>query len=300
MVYCITRQKQIIIRGKIVKKYTACRTPNKNPTQVLSISTQNIFNIYFCVFYFINPVFLCYYLFVKIIRNWINNMKKYFEKISSDLSLVELYAKIHEFEVAQNGHAYHDYNHVMNVASYCETILKSLNFNGGIIYEAKIAALLHDTGALQGKDDHAQRSFEYAKKYFEENKVQLKHKEWVLDAIKNHGDGFDTDNIIQLVLILADKIDIKKSRVSEFGKHVEGIRQCQYIDDIQFKIINNDFQINFVCDEKINLEEFNNYYFTKKIFKAISAFCKKLVLTPKVCVNNEPWSEFYKFISVQR
>ena len=222
-------------------------------------------------------------------------MKNYFEKILNDQSLVELYAKIHEFEAAQNGHAHHDYNHVLNVASYCEKILESLNYNDELIGEAKIAALLHDTGALQGKDNHAQRSYEYAKKYLEENDIQLKNKEWVLDAIKNHGDGFDTDNIIQLTLILADKIDIKKSRVSEFGKHVEGSRQCQYIDDIKFGF----FQINFVCSEKINLDELNSYYFTKKVFKAINSFCKKLALTPKVCVNNEPWKEFYNFIASQ-
>lgn len=226
-------------------------------------------------------------------------MKNYFDKILNDQSLVELYAKIHEFEVAQNGHAYHDYNHIMNVASYCEKILKSLNFDDDIVCDAKIAALLHDVGALQGKDNHAQRSFEFAKKYFEENNIELKNKKLVLDAIKNHGDGFNSDNIIQLVLILADKIDIKKSRVSDFGKHIEGIKQCQYINDIQLEISNGVFQINFVCDEKMDLEELNNYYFTKKIFKAIHTFCKKLALTPKVYVNKSPWSAFYSFVSAQ-
>ena len=59
------------------------------------------------------------------------------------------------------------------------------------------------------------------------------------------------------MLILADKIDLKKSRVSDAGKQVEGIRQCQYINDIQFDINNGNFQINFMCDEKMNLEELN-------------------------------------------
>ena len=115
----------------------------------------------------------------------------------------------------------------------------------------------------------------------------------VLDAIKNHSDGFITDNIIQLVIILADKIDIKKSRIGEAGKQLKGNRQYQYIDDIQFKIENNNFYINFECDAKINLEELNNYYFTKKVFKAIQAFSDKLNLSPKVMINNELWKEFY-------
>lgn len=116
----------------------------------------------------------------------------------------------------------------------------------------------------------------------------------VLDAIKNHSDGFITDNIIQLVIILADKIDIKKSRIGEAGKQLKGNRQYQYINDIQFDIKNNNFYINFICDEKINLEELNDYYFTKKVFKAIQSFSNKLNLSPKVCINNKLWEEFYK------
>ena len=179
------------------------------------------------------------------------------------------------------------------MATYCEKILRALKFDDEFICEAKIAAILHDTGALQGKENHAQRSFEYAKKYLDEHNIQLKHKDLVLDAIKNHGEGFDTDNVIQLVLILADKIDIKKSRVSDFGRHVEGVRQFLYIDDIRFEIVNGSFKINFVCDNQVNLEELNNYYFTKKVFKAISAFANKFGLTPMVCINNNPWAEFY-------
>lgn len=220
-------------------------------------------------------------------------MIDYFEKILNDKSIVNLYKKIHEYEDAQGGQAYHDFNHVLNVSSYCEKILKSLKFDDDFICEAKIAALLHDVGALQGKENHAQRSFEYAKKYFDDNDIRLKDRDLVLNAIKNHGEGFDTDNVIQLVLILADKIDIRESRISEAGRQVEGVRQCRFIDDISFEISDGCFQINFVCNEKIDLEELNNYYFTKKVFKAIRAFSKKFALTPKVFVNGNPWKAFY-------
>lgn len=221
-------------------------------------------------------------------------MKNY-EKVLKDKSIIELYKGVHEYEDACGGHAYHDFEHVKNVADYCEKILRSLKYDDEFIDEAKVSALLHDTGALQGKDNHAERSFEFAKKYLEENNIKLKNKNLVLEAIKNHSDGFDTDNIIQLVLILADKIDLKKSRVGKAGRLIDGIRQCQYIEDIKFDIANGNFYVNFVCDNKIDLEELNNYYFTKKVFKAIIAFSKKLNLTAKVCVNDLPWEEFYKF-----
>lgn len=218
----------------------------------------------------------------------------YFEQILNDKAIVEIYEKVHEYEDEHGGHAHHDLSHVLNVTAYCEKILRALKYDEDFICEAKVAALLHDTGAVQGKENHAYRSFEFAKKYFDENNIQLKNKDLVLEAIKNHGDGFDTDNIIQLVLILADKIDLKKSRVSEAGKQVEGIRQSQYIDDIEFDIGGGGLKINFVCDKKMDLEELNNYYFTKKVFKAIRAFSSKLNLAPSVCVNNKPWLAFYE------
>lgn len=221
-------------------------------------------------------------------------MIDYFNKIKNDESIKAIYRKIHEYEDAEGGYAHHDYNHVNNVASYCEKILKSLNYDADFINDAKIAAILHDTGCTEGKENHAQRSYEFAKKYIEENNISLKNKNLVLEAIKNHSDGFATDNIIQLVIILADKIDIKKSRISEYGKQVEGNRQYQYINDIQFEINNKNFCINFICDDEINLEELNNYYFTKKVFKAIQAFADKLNLSPKVMMNNKLWEEFYK------
>ena len=221
-------------------------------------------------------------------------MINYFNKIKNDKTIMTIYRKIHEYEDAEDGYAYHDYNHVNNVANYCEKILKVLNYDDDFINEAKIAALLHDTGCTEGKENHAQRSYEFAKKYIEKNNIPLKNKNLVLEAIKNHSEGFTTDNIIQLVIILADKIDIKKSRISEYGRQVEGNRQYQYINDIQFEIKNNNFCINFICDDEINLEELNNYYFTKKVFKSIQSFADKLNLSPKVLMNNKIWEEFYK------
>lgn len=221
-------------------------------------------------------------------------MINYFNKIKNDKSIITIYRKIREYEDAEGGYAYHDYNHVNNVANYCEKILKSLKYDDDFVCEAKIAAILHDTGCIEGKENHAYRSYEYAKKYLEENNILLKNKELVLDAIKNHSDGFDTDNIIQLVIILADKIDIKKSRIGKAGKKEEGNRQYQYINDIKFEINNTNFYINFICDDEINLEELNNYYFTKKVFKAIQSFSNKLNLSPKVSINSKSWEEFYK------
>lgn len=157
-------------------------------------------------------------------------------------------------------------------------------------YKCKIACLLHDTGAIQRKEGHAQRSFEYAKKLFDEKIWIFDDMESVLFAIKNYSSGFETDNIIALSIILADKLDIKKSRISEEEKKSEGNRQYAHIEDISIIIKDGILTIDFITDKNIDMKEVNNYYFTYKVFKAIDAFSKKLNLKYIILMDNKIWN----------
>ena len=217
-------------------------------------------------------------------------MKNVYELIVNDKEILDIYNSIHDFEDNNdNAYAYHDFNHVLNVANLVEQILEMLEYDNDFIYSARIAAILHDTGALQGKDGHALRSYEFAKKYFEENNINFKNKDQVLEAIKNHSDGFDTDNIIALALILADKLDVKYTRVAKAGKMVIGNRQFCNIEDIKVNTENDMFVFDFKTNSKMNLKELNEYYFTKKIFKAIDSFCNKVNKKYKIKLNDKEW-----------
>ena len=217
--------------------------------------------------------------------------KDLYERIKNDKSIIEIYNKIEEYEDndTEKGFAYHNYDHVLNVSSIVEDILRLLNYDENFIYKAKIAAILHDTGVLQGKDDHAYRSYEFSLNYFNENSISFDEIDLVLEAIKIHSDGFDTDNIIALVLILADKLDIKKTRVAKAGRNTIGMRQFLYIEDINFKLKEKTLEVNFLVHEDIDLDELSNYYFIKKVFKAIEAFCKKVNLNYIIFVNDKEW-----------
>lgn len=50
-----------------------------------------------------------------------------------------------------------------------EVILKNLNFDYYYINNAKIAALLHDTGCIEGKENHPERSYHFAKDFLKES-----------------------------------------------------------------------------------------------------------------------------------
>lgn len=125
------------------------------------------------------------------------------------------------------------------------------------------------------------------------NKIELENEQLVLEAIKIHSDGFDTENIIALTLILSDKLDIKHTRVAKEGYNITGMKELQFVKDILIEINNNNLNINFICENKINKAELEEFYFIKKVFKEIYAFSNKMELEPKVLFNNEKWESFY-------
>lgn len=217
-------------------------------------------------------------------------VEEIYNKILNDKSIRTIYNEIEITEDKEKGWAYHNYDHILNVLEIVENTLLSMNCNQNFIAKAKIACLLHDVGALQGKYNHAYRSYEYAKNYFKNNNITFDGIEDVLEAIKIHSDGFDTNNLIALSLIFADKLDIKKTRISTEGKNIIGNRQYTHIEDIIVNIDNGYLIINFITDGEINIKELNEYYFTKKVFRAIESFSKKANLNWKILMDNNTWN----------
>ena len=221
-----------------------------------------------------------------------NSADTVYKYIYNDKRIREIYNAIDKKEEANiEAWGHHNFNHVNNVKDIVEEILRKLKYDDELIEEAKIAAIMHDVGAIQGKPGHAERSYIYTKNYFNENDIHLKHNEEVLDAIRNHSDGFDSDNIIQLALILADKLDIKKTRPTKRGLEVPGNRQYGNIERIDTDIENNILKINFISNDMLNKKELEDFYFMKKVGNAIKSFSEKLNLKYEVYLNGTQWNE---------
>ena len=213
-----------------------------------------------------------------------------FDKIANDPYIIELYRKIDVYEDATGGEGHHNYNHVTNVAKTIETVLKQLGYNDEYIDDAKIAAILHDTGCVEGKNSHPVRSRAFSKEYFDSNNIHLQNEDLILEAILNHSDGFNADNMMTLVLIFADKLDNKNTRLSKAGYNNVGARQMQYINDIIVKIDKDLLTVNFMTDKEFNVEEYMAWEFFKKIFKSIESFSNKLELKHIVYLNGQEWN----------
>lgn len=214
-------------------------------------------------------------------------VKEVYEKLINNQDIIDIYNKIEKYETVNSGYAFHNMEHIKNVTNIATKLLEKLNYDDNMIYKIKIACLLHDTGAIKGKEGHAKRSYEFAKKIFEDNNWFFEDSNNILDAIKNHSSGFDTNNILTLIIILADKLDVKATRITEVGKSIEGNRQYSHVCDIHIDIDKNTLIVNFITDGNMDIEEFNNYYFTVKIFKAIKSFSNKFNLDYKVMIDNK-------------
>lgn len=219
-------------------------------------------------------------------------MKK-FNEIIHDKKILNVYEKILNDEEENDWWAHHGLQHVYEVTILVEEILTMLNYEKDFIEEAKIAAILHDIGCIEGKKNHAFKSYELVKKYIKDNKIKLVNEHDVLEAIKIHSNGFQTNNMIASVLILCDKLDIKYNRLTKKGESIKGIRQWKNIKDIIVKIKYNILEIKFISSTNLNKKELEEFYFTDKLVKAIKCFEKNAKVHVKVYLNEEEW-EFFK------
>lgn len=212
-----------------------------------------------------------------------------YKKIKNDSYIQDIYSKVENPENDERFWTYHGLTHVNNVIEMVEKTLIQLDYDEEYIENAKIAALLHDLGMLEGKEGHDIRSYELAKKYFEDNNIELKYKNEILEAIRLHSNTFDSKNVMAIVLIFADKIDIKKTRLAPKGYEIEGLRQYQFIEDINIFKETNNLTVRFSINEKCNKQELENYYFTPKVFNAIRSFANHFKLDCKILWNDDEW-----------
>ncbi|MGL5677318.1 MAG: HD domain-containing protein [Cellulosilyticaceae bacterium] len=218
-------------------------------------------------------------------------MKRY-EEVLGDEKIIKIYEQIEEVEAMTKGSSHHGMMHVTNVAALVALLLSKLGYDEAFIEEVKIAAILHDVGALEGKENHAERGYLFAKRYLEEKGIVLEYEDRVLEAIKNHSEGFESTDMIVLALILGDKLDIKNTRLAKEGYNIKGMRQLQYIKDIVVDIERGFLEVQFICADEIDKAELETFYFLKKVAKAIQAFAKQVNVIPRVFLNDKEWGIF--------
>lgn len=141
-----------------------------------------------------------------------------FEEITKNEDIKAYISKADESLLAL-GFTEHSFPHVLHVADTAGYILETLNFPSHDVELVKIASYLHDIGNLINRIEHSQSGAVMAFRILDNLDMPATDIATVATAIGNHDEGTGVPvNPIAAALILADKSDVRRSRVRNSDK----------------------------------------------------------------------------------
>lgn len=189
------------------------------------------------------------------------------------------------------GFTEHSFAHVVHVAETAGYILKTLGRDDRTIELAKIAGYLHDIGNLINRKDHAQSGAVMAWSILNDMGCDPAELSTIVTAIGNHDEGTGVPvNTVAAAMILADKADVRRSRVRNTD-----ISTFDIHDRVNYSVIKSRLEIN---EEKtivkLNLTvdtEFSSVMDYFEIFMTRMILCRKaaekLGLKFKLSINDQ-------------
>ena len=112
------------------------------------------------------------------------------------------------------GFTEHSFSHVTHVATMAGKILETLGYDEHTVELAKIAGYLHDIGNLVNRVEHSQSGAVMAFSILHDMGAPVEDIATIVTAIGNHDEGTGVPvNAVAAALILADKADVRRSRV---------------------------------------------------------------------------------------
>ena len=112
------------------------------------------------------------------------------------------------------GYTEHSFAHVTKVARKAREILLTLGYPERTAELAQIAGYLHDIGNVINRADHAQSGAVMAFRILDKLGADAEDTATIISAIGNHDEGTAVAvDAVAAALILADKTDVRRSRV---------------------------------------------------------------------------------------
>ena len=141
------------------------------------------------------------------------------------------------------GFTVHSFSHVVPVAEMAGYILETLGYDDRTVELTKIAGYLHDIGNLVNRKDHSQSGAVMAWSILNDMGCDPGEIATIVTAIGNHDEGTGVPvNAVSAALILADKADVRRSRVRNTD-----ISTFDIHDRVNYSVKKSSLQIN---DEK--------------------------------------------------
>lgn len=141
-----------------------------------------------------------------------------YEEIKKDQRIKTYISRADESLVAL-GFTEHSFAHVGKVAESAKYILETLGYTEREVELVQIAAYLHDIGNLVNRIDHSQSGAVMAFRILDNLDMDAADIATIVTAIGNHDEGTGIAvNPVAAALIIADKSDVRRSRVRNTDK----------------------------------------------------------------------------------
>ena len=136
-----------------------------------------------------------------------------FEDIKNNAD-IRTYIQCADESLAALGFTEHSFAHVTRVAETAKYILETLGYSEHEVELARIAGFMHDIGNVVNRVDHSQSGAVMAFRILDKLGMPAEDIATVVTAIGNHDEGHGVPvNAIAAALILADKSDVRRTRV---------------------------------------------------------------------------------------
>ncbi|MBQ7835406.1 MAG: HD domain-containing protein [Ruminiclostridium sp.] len=162
-----------------------------------------------------------------------------YEEIKSN-EAINTYIRHADASLLALGYTEHSFAHVTSVAETAGYILETLGYSPREVELAKIAGYMHDLGNLVNRIDHSQSGAVMAFRILDKLNMPADEIAEIVTAIGNHDEGTGVPvNAISAALILADKSDVRRSRVRNSDEMNLDIH-----DRVNYSVIKSRLKIN--------------------------------------------------------
>ena len=202
---------------------------------------------------------------------------------------IKSYIKAADASLRALGYTEHSFAHVGKVSEEAAYILSSIGCDEHTIELAKIAGYLHDIGNLVNRVEHSQSGAVMAFRILDNLGMEAEDIATIVTAIGNHDEGTGVPvNEVSAALIIADKADVRRSRVrnTDFATFDIHDRVNYSVETSRLTIENKEVTLNLKIDTAIS--SLINYF---EIFLGRMMLCRKaadkLGMTFRLVINEQ-------------
>lgn len=153
---------------------------------------------------------------------------------------IKTYIKKADDALLSIGYTEHSFAHVSKVSDTAAYILSALNYPERDVELVKIAGYMHDIGNIINRDMHSQTGALLSYNILSEINMPAGDIADIVSAIGNHDEGSGAPiNAITAALIIADKTDVRRTRVR--NPHLVNF---DIHDRVNYSVVNSSLIIN--------------------------------------------------------